>query len=96
MSEEDAGLTKGTITGDVNFPPFEDLAEADLRETQKYQVKPLGMIQASPIHIPYNSEKKNFWQRTGRDSFERERICPQFLAIQLILSYSLPLHFPTS
>jgi len=69
MSKDDS-LTKGRIVGKLNFPPFEDLNEADVRETQIYQVQPLGRIRELPRHIPYNSGKKDFFEKTGRDSFE--------------------------
>ncbi|KAF7901133.1 hypothetical protein EAF00_003354 [Botryotinia globosa] len=71
MAKDGAVFAKGTkIKGDVNFPPFEHLSEETMREVSKFQVYPLGKIQDYCRHIPYNSEKKNFLEKTGRESFE--------------------------
>lgn len=71
MAKDGAVFAKGAkIKGDVNFPPFEHLSEETMREVSKFQVYPLGKIQDYCRHIPYNSEKKNFLEKTGRESFE--------------------------
>lgn len=70
MTKDGAIFTKGKIKGEVNFPPFERFDEETMLEIQKYQVYPLGKIQEYPRHIPYNSEKKSFLEKTGRESFE--------------------------
>lgn len=71
MSKDGAVFAKGNkIKGDVNFPPFEHLSEETMREVQRFTVYPLGKIQDYCRHIPYNSEKKNFLEKTGRESFE--------------------------
>lgn len=74
MSKDGAVFTKGKIKGVINYPPFEHLDEVTLREVQRFQVYPLGKIQEYSRHIPYNSEKKNFLEKTGRESFEGTRI----------------------
>lgn len=68
-----AARTKGPI----NYPPQEDLSlfSSDLlRELRRWNVQPLvggqQRISQNPRHIPYNSEKKAFWEKTGRESFE--------------------------
>lgn len=73
MSKDGAIWTKGKIKGEVNYPPFEQLDEETMREVNKFQVKPIGMIQQFSRHIPYNSEKKSFLEKTGRESFEGKR-----------------------
>lgn len=70
MTKDGAMFTKGKIKGEVNFPPFERFDEDVLREVQKFQIYPLGNIQEYAQHIPYNSEKKTFLEKTGRESFE--------------------------
>ncbi|CZR62189.1 uncharacterized protein PAC_12086 [Phialocephala subalpina] len=70
MTKDGAIFAKGKIKGDVNFPPFEQFDEETMREIQKFQVYPLGKIQDYSRHIPYNSEKKSFLEKTGRESFE--------------------------
>ncbi|KAI1779718.1 hypothetical protein F4818DRAFT_453716 [Hypoxylon cercidicola] len=56
--------------GAVNFYPHERLDEASLRLVRKFRVHPLGNIQDHARHIPYNSGKKDFFEKTGRESFE--------------------------
>ena len=70
MSKDGAVFAKGKVKGDVNYPPFEDLDDETRRGIQKFQVYPLGKIQQYCRHIPYNSEKKSFLEKTGRESFE--------------------------
>ncbi|PHH83178.1 hypothetical protein CDD82_3225 [Ophiocordyceps australis] len=62
--------TTRTTQGPVRFPPFEHLDEDTLREVTRYQVKALGQIQHCCEHIPYNSAKKDFFEKTGRESIE--------------------------
>lgn len=70
MTKDGAVFAKGKIKGDVRYPPFEKLDEESMREVQRFQVYPLGKIEEYCRHIPYNSEKKSFLEKTGRESFE--------------------------
>lgn len=70
MTKDGAVFTKAKIVGEVKYPPFDDLDEETKREIRKFKVFPLGKIQLYPRHIPYNSEKKMFLEKTGRESFE--------------------------
>lgn len=70
------GFAKSKAKGSVNFPPFENLDEAALREINVYQIYPFGKIQEYCRHIPYNSGKKDFYEKTGRESFEGMERCP--------------------
>ena len=70
MSKDGAVFSKGKIKGEVRFPPFETLDQRALQEIQKYNIYPFGQIQSYCRHIPYNSEKKSFLEKTGRESFE--------------------------
>lgn len=70
MGKDHAGHSKSKAKGAVNFPPFEDLDDKSLREIRRYDVRPFGSIQTNCRHIPYNSEKKDFFDKTGRESFE--------------------------
>ncbi|KAE8447792.1 hypothetical protein EG329_010186 [Mollisiaceae sp. DMI_Dod_QoI] len=70
MTKDGAIFAKGKIKGEVHYPPFERFDEETMREVQKFQVYPLGKIQEYSRHIPYNSEKKSFLEKTGRESFE--------------------------
>ncbi|KAH8681369.1 hypothetical protein BX600DRAFT_505069 [Xylariales sp. PMI_506] len=63
-------FTKGRIMGAVNFYPYEKLDDESLRSIQEYQVYPASNIQDYCRHIPYNSGKKDFFEKTGRESFE--------------------------
>ncbi|KXJ95642.1 hypothetical protein Micbo1qcDRAFT_201004 [Microdochium bolleyi] len=71
LAQEAATLSgRNGPKGDVNFPPFEDLDAATTRQLQHFGVYLLGDIQNCCRHIPYNSGKKDFQLKTGRDSFE--------------------------
>lgn len=58
--------------GHVNYPPYEGDGDHNLRaEHERFQVFPLGEIRRKGVrHIPYNSDKKDFLDKTGRDAFE--------------------------
>lgn len=58
------------VKSPVNFPPYEALDEVALREVRRFQIHPFGSIQDSCQRIPYNSGKKDFFSRTGREFFE--------------------------
>tara|TARA_R110002003_G_scaffold70_9_gene6359 strand:+ start:14046 stop:14432 length:387 start_codon:yes stop_codon:yes gene_type:complete len=60
------------IVGFVNYPPHEVENDQDLiTEHRRFQVFPLGEIRKKGVrHIPYNSDKKDFLEKTGRDAFE--------------------------
>ncbi|KAJ4410005.1 hypothetical protein N0V82_009339 [Gnomoniopsis sp. IMI 355080] len=70
MVKDSGGFVKSKAKGTVNFPPFESLDEHCLREIRRYQIYPWGKIQEYCRHIPYNSGKKDFYDKTGRESFE--------------------------
>ncbi|KAI0147598.1 hypothetical protein GGR57DRAFT_505497 [Xylariaceae sp. FL1272] len=70
MPKDAAVFTKSKPKGSINFQPFERLDETSLRLVRKFQVYPLGKIQEYSRHIPYNSGKKDFYEKTGRESFE--------------------------
>jgi len=78
MTKDGAVFAKGKIKGDVNFSPFENLDSKALQETQRYEIFPLGKIEQYCRHIPYNSEKKSFLEKTGRESFEGRINLPIF------------------
>ncbi|KHJ32794.1 putative apses transcription factor xbp1 [Erysiphe necator] len=63
-------IPKAKINGDVCYPPFEDLDEQTLQSVRRFQINPLGKIKENSRHIPYNSGKNNFLEKTGRESFE--------------------------
>ncbi|KAM3462746.1 hypothetical protein MY5147_009777 [Beauveria neobassiana] len=61
----------GKQRGPVNFMPFEEgLSPEMVREIAHFQVRPFGQIRQSCEHIPYNSSKKDFFGKTGRESID--------------------------
>ncbi|CAK7197420.1 hypothetical protein SEUCBS139899_000067 [Sporothrix eucalyptigena] len=57
--------------GIVRFRPFEEGLDATARESiKKFQLYPHGNIEEFCRHIPYASGKKDFFEKTGRESFE--------------------------
>jgi hypothetical protein len=68
-------FSEGTKTvGHVNYPPHEVENDRNLMaEHERFQVFPLGageIYKKGVRHIPYNSDKKDFLDKTGRDAFE--------------------------
>ncbi|KAF5676457.1 apses transcription factor xbp1 [Fusarium heterosporum] len=68
--EDNSNMARSKLRGQVLFPPFENLNEVALQEIDSFRVSPFGHIQRTCSHIPYNSGKKDFYEKTGRDSFE--------------------------
>ena len=56
---------------DVNFPPFEEGLDATaLQEIRRYCIAPFGEIQQRPENIPYNTGKRDFQSKTGRECLD--------------------------
>lgn len=71
-------LAKSKAKGVVKFPPYEGKLDATaLHELRRFHVHPFGDIQDYCRHIPYNSGKKDFYEKTGRESFEGPWLFPQ-------------------
>jgi hypothetical protein len=96
MVKDGAIFVKGRIRGEVNFPPFERLDEETKREVEHFQVHPLGKIQEYSRHIPYNSEKKSFLEKTGRESFEGKKSDSSCSMASADPSCSISVHFQSS
>lgn len=69
-TRESESLPKSKPKGDINYPPFENIDEESKRKVVHFQVHPFGNITSSFSHIPYNSGKKDFSQKTGRERLE--------------------------
>ncbi|KAI5463272.1 hypothetical protein BGZ63DRAFT_188190 [Mariannaea sp. PMI_226] len=63
-------LEKTRLRGPVTYPPFETLNDRALYQMSRFQILSFGHIGQSVSHIPYNSGKKDFYEKTGRESFE--------------------------
>ncbi|RMZ89163.1 hypothetical protein DV736_g3605, partial [Chaetothyriales sp. CBS 134916] len=63
-------FTRGPPRGEVRYPPFEYDNPSLSAYHQQFDMFPMEDIGAYPRHIPYNSEKKLFQEKTGRDFFE--------------------------
>jgi hypothetical protein len=89
-------MAKSKLRGQVRFPPFENLNEVALQEIQRFRVTPFGHIQETCLHIPYNSGKKDFFGKTGRESFEGKSLVMlgRRLLIQVLQSSNTSLLFP--
>ena len=68
-------FSEGTkIVGHVNFPPYEGGEDESITyQHHRFRLFPMGEIRKKGVrHIPYNSDKKDFLDKTGRESFESE------------------------
>lgn len=76
LAKDAAIFTKGRPRGRVRFPPYEAGEDSALAaQHRKYHIHPMGNISDYHRHIPYNSEKKTFLTKTGRDCFEGTSTC---------------------
>jgi len=97
MTKDGAVFNKGKIRGELRYPPCETRDAELARHHERFEVYPMGEIQQYPRHIPYNSEKKSFQEKTGRESFEREQLSsPSAIRDNLLLvfqyTFKLPRH----
>jgi hypothetical protein len=63
----------GKPRGEIRYPPCEYRDEQLKKEHEKFELFPMGdeeKISNFPRHVPYNSEKKSFLEKTGRECFE--------------------------
>ena len=70
MSKDAAIFAKGKFMGEIRYRPCEEQDEEIAAQHRRLQVYPMGKIAEYCRHIPYNSEKKSFLEKTGRESFE--------------------------
>ncbi|KEF52277.1 uncharacterized protein A1O9_11517 [Exophiala aquamarina CBS 119918] len=70
VSKDAAVFKAGPIRGDCRYPPHEEHDEFLAEKHEMFNVYPVGSIASYARHIPYNSEKKLFLEKTGRDYFE--------------------------
>ncbi|OJD18167.1 hypothetical protein AJ78_01779 [Emergomyces pasteurianus Ep9510] len=70
ISKDAAVFTRGRTRGELRYPPCEYQNEELAEAHKEFQIHPMGHITEYPRHIPYNSEKKSFLEKTGRESFE--------------------------
>ncbi|KAH1709055.1 hypothetical protein KXX23_003067 [Aspergillus fumigatus] len=70
VAKDAAIFTKAKPRGEVRYPPCEERDEELARMHREFRIHPMGDISEYARHIPYNSDKKSFQERTGRESFE--------------------------
>lgn len=70
LSKDAAIFAKSKTKGEVRYRPCEVQDDEIAAEHRKFQLYPMGKISQYCRHIPYNSEKKSFLEKTGRESFE--------------------------
>lgn len=72
IPKDAAIFTPSKPSGFVNFPPYEAVEHSELwKQHDAFNVYPLGEIRTMGVRrIPYNSDKKDFLVKTGRDAFE--------------------------
>lgn len=68
-------FAKGKVHGEIRYAPCEEQTDEIAEQHAKFQLYPMGRISDYCRHIPYNSEKKRFLEKTGRGSFEGGTAC---------------------
>ena len=70
MSKDAAIFAKGKTKGEIRYRPCEIQTNEIAAQHERFKVFPMGHIADYCRHIPYNSDKKSFLEKTGRESFE--------------------------
>lgn len=70
MAKDAPIFQRGKPKGEVRYPPCEMRNGEIASLHHDFRIHPFGNIADYPRHIPYNSDKKSFQERTGRESFE--------------------------
>lgn len=73
LCKDEAVFIKGKPKGDIQYWPCEDENEDIAAEHKKYEIFPKGHIADYCKHIPYNSEKKSFLLKMGREGFQGQK-----------------------
>ncbi|KAG8425411.1 hypothetical protein J3458_002113 [Metarhizium acridum] len=63
-------LSTPDTQGPVNFPPFENVDEKTRQKITAFNIPQFGSITKSYEHVPYNSSKRDFFAKTGRECIE--------------------------
>ncbi|PKY01045.1 hypothetical protein P168DRAFT_335005 [Aspergillus campestris IBT 28561] len=70
MAKDAPIFNRGRVRGECRFAPCER-RDAELSKLHReFQIHPMSDIAEFPRHIPYNSDKKSFQEKTGRGGFE--------------------------
>lgn len=69
MAKDGPVFRPGRIQGELRYPPCEERDEQLAKIHREFHLHPIGKIADYPRHIPYQSDKKSFQEKTGRDSF---------------------------
>lgn len=73
QTKDAPSFVKGKPKGVVRYPAVDDVESGPIRmQMARMSLFPLGRIKLFARHIPYNSDKKDFQEKTGRESFEGE------------------------
>ena len=70
ICKDAAVFATGPTRGELRYRPDEFRDEALKAHHEEFGIYPMGNIADYPRHIPYNSEKKTFLIKTGREHFE--------------------------
>ncbi|CAH0048844.1 unnamed protein product [Clonostachys solani] len=68
-SRDSSDLTYTRPQGVIKYPPFESLDREAYNQIQRFAIYPFGEIGLYCAHIPYSSDKKDVFEKTGRESF---------------------------
>uniref|UniRef100_A0A0B7JH82 HTH APSES-type domain-containing protein n=1 Tax=Bionectria ochroleuca TaxID=29856 RepID=A0A0B7JH82_BIOOC len=68
-SRDSSDLTYTKPQGVIKYPPFESLDREAYSQIQNFGIYPFGEIGQYCAHIPYSSDKKDVFEKTGRESF---------------------------
>ena len=97
MSKDSAIFVTGKPKGEIRYRPCEIQTDEIAAQHAQFHVYPIGHITEYCRHIPYNSDKKSFLEKTGRESFEGKLVYRKLKGLQMIMLTpfcSVSIHLP--
>lgn len=68
-TRDSSDLSYTVPQGPIKYPPYEDLDANQLQMVSAFNIVPFGQIRQWCAHISYSSDKKDVFEKTGRESF---------------------------
>ena len=95
MSKDAAIFAKGKAKGEIRYRPCEIQTTEIAAQHERFKIFPAGHIADYCRHIPYNSDKKSFLEKTGRESFEGKSTHERTEDSETMLMLTVPQFFST-
>ena len=83
MVKDGAIFIPGKPRMDVRYPPYETRDAEAVAEYERFRMNPRCNFGKCPRQIPYKSTRRDFFEKTGRESFEGSTERPHSVSLEL-------------